>query len=245
MITVKGNYSKEDIQKLISHTKRAIAGTEPDKYGIATRFWSAVAHSLFQSIFNAFLVKSNHGVDDLGVSWKDLDPKTKAYGRKDARHYLTLYDNRAVKTPSLRVRPTLPPAVNRAWGGRWLGLYLRFDNQQLAGGSTWDYFKAKGYPTLMGLTQNLQLPLLNQSGALQQSLFPMPLSGGIYVPFDKNQIFRMERGKLTIGTKRPHIIALDKDRPLWPKSIGPWLSKAVSAGRDAIYEQLPNALAQL
>jgi hypothetical protein len=249
MIVIKGNFRKEDAQKAIEHTKKVIAGLEPDTYGLGLRFWSAVSHSLFTSIFDAFLVKSNHGTDDLGLSWKDLSPEYKAYGRPDARRGLPLYDNRAVRTPSLRVRPTLNPSANRAWGGRWFALYLYLQGEEggkeIAGGNTWDLFKAKGYPTLIGLMGNLKLPLLNRTGILQRSLFPAPLTGGLYIPLDKNQIFKPENGKLTIGTKRPHIGDIDKERPIWPKSIKPWLDKATAAGRDAIVEYLPTLLEQI
>lgn len=251
MNTVRGNYTKETLNRAISHIKGVVTGKEKDQFGVGLRFWSAVAHSLFSDIFQAFLTKSTHSTDELGQSWKDLSPEYKAYGRPDARRGLQLYDNRAVNTPSLRVRPTLSPDANRAWGGRWLGILLGIDalesdsSKHIAGGSTWKYFKAKGYPTLKGLTRSMKLPILNKTGTLQRSLFPSPLSGGIYIPLDANQIFRPGSGTLTIGTKRPHIDAIDRDRPLWPKSIGPWLSKAVGKGRDVLYQELPLVLEQL
>lgn len=252
MIVVKGNYPPEKIRRLVQHTSKSIAGLEPDKYGLAAKYWAAVTHSLFESIFAAFLEKSKHGVDELGGFWKDLSPEYKAYGRPDARENLALYDNRAVLHPNLRVRPTLPPSANRQWGGRWLGLYMRLflgvDGKtagQIAGGSTWDKFKAMGYPTLIGLTQNMKLPLLNRTGALQRSLFPAPLSGGLYFPLDKNQIVRSSPGKLVIGAKHPNLKAIDAERPLWPKNISKWLNRANGAGRDAVYNELPQVLNQI
>lgn len=246
--------SFQKITNLVYHTQRAIVGLEPDTHGLGERYWSAVAHSLFSSIFAAFLAKSRHEEDDLGQSWKDHDPKTKAYNRPDARKNLKLYDNRAVRTPSLPVRPTLPPAVNKQWGGRWFGLWLQLTSRhgqgdstagKIAGGSTWEHFKALGYPTLIGLTRNLNLPLLNKTGTLQRSIFPAPLSGGVYIPIDSNQIYRREDGKLTIGTRLSYAVAVDKARPLWPKDIGPWLDQANAAGRDALHQQLEIVLKQL
>ena len=245
--TIKGDFPPSKIKELVTHTSRAICGTEPDRYRVAERFWSAVAYSLFESIFTAFLTKSRHEVDELGLSWKDLDPKTKAYSRPDARTGLALYDNRAVRHPGLRVRPTLPPGINKQWGGRWLALYMNVfsENGAAAGGSTWDYFKAKGYPTLIGLTRDMKLPILNKTGTLQRSLFPAPLAGGIYVPIDQNQIFRLSGNRLTIGTKRPGVTAIDKERPLWPKDTSRWRARALEAGRDALYEFFPQLLTQL
>ena len=228
------------MSKLANYVRDVLAGKREDEFGIAIRYWSAVAQSLFDSIFLAFVIKSNHGSDNLGNSWKDLSRNTKAYGRKDAREGLTLYDNRAVKTPSLKVRPTLPPNINKQWGGRWFGLfvYMRGDKQG-AGASTWEHFKAKGYPTLRGFTRNMKLPILNRTGVLQRSLMPFPLQGGISVPNDPNQIFRYEAGRLEIGSRFPYIETLSKDRPVWPFKMRPWIDKAHEAGRDAMFEYLP------
>jgi len=239
---IKGDFPPEKIKEVIHHSVLAVAGRVPDKYQIGLKFWSAVAHSLFDSIFTAFLIKSRHEVDELGQSWKDLDPKTKAYSRPDARQYFPTYDNRAVRHPKLRVRPTLPPDINRQWAGRWYGLFLHLDSREIAGKSTWNYFKAKGYPTLLGLTKNLKLPLLNKTGKLQRSLFPAPLSGGFYLPLDRDQIFQVKPGVLRMGVRHQGIEAIDKDRPLWPENIGPWKSKALEAGRNAIHEAIPEIL---
>ncbi len=91
----------------------------------------------------------------------------------------------------------------------------------------------------------MKLPLLNKTGTLQRSLFPAPLSGGIYVPLDTNQIFRPGKGRLEIGTKRPGITEIDKQRPLWPKNISKWITKATGSGRDAVYEYLPTILPRI
>lgn len=247
---IRGNFTPEEISHLVRYTAKCIKGTVPDHHRIGERFWSAVAHSLFESIFTAFLAKSRHERDDLGLTWKDLDPKTKAYSRPDARSGLTLYDNRAVHNPSLRVRPTLPPSVNKAWGGRWLGILMSYgieteQGKQQAAGSTWEYFKAKGYPTLYGLTYNMKLPILHKSGSLQRSLFPAPLKGGIYIPLDPNQVCDISRGKLSIGTRRPGVEHVVEKRPLWKKRPRPWIAKALDAGREAVWEHFPQLLIRL
>ena len=250
MAAIRTNLTAREIKHLVAYTKRCIAGTVPDHYRVGERFWSAVAYSLFESIFASFLAKSSHKVDELGQSWKDLQPTTKAYNRPDARKGLTLFDNRAVNTPSLRVRPTLPPSVNKAWGGRWLGILLSLEGSSdsaanIAGGSTWEYFKALGYPTLIGLTENLKLPILNKTGALQRGLFPAPLKGGMYFPLDPNQVCEIGKGSLTVGVKHTGIEAITKERPLWPKNTGLWMSRALGAGRDAMWEYFPKLLVRL
>lgn len=248
---IRGNFTPQEINHLVRYTAKCIRGTVPDHYRVGERFWSAVAHSLFESIFSAFIIKSNHGKDELGISWKDLKPETKAYSRSDARSSLTLYDNRAVNTPSLRVRPTLPPAINKAWGGRWLGILMKYNmeteaGKQIAAGSTWEYFKAKGYPTLIGLTKNMKLPILRKTGALQRSLFPAPTKGGIYIPLDPNQICDIGRGTLTVGTRIPYAEAVAEKRPLWKKRASKlWIDRALDAGRDAVWDYFPKLMIRL
>lgn len=247
---IQGNFTPQEIAHLVRYTAKCIKGTVPDHHKVGQRFWSAVARSLFESITTAFIAKSRHERDDLGVMWKDLDPKTKAYGRPDARLGLTLYDNRAVHNPSLLVRPTLPPSVNKAWGGKWLGILMHFgieseQQKSMAAGATWELFKAKGYPTLIGLTSDMRLPIMRRTGSLQRSLFPAPMKGGIYIPIDPNQICEIGRGKLTLGTKSPGARYSNETRPFWKKRPKKWIDKALDAGREAVWDYFPKLLIKL
>lgn len=237
--------SPEKVRRAIQLAYQAISGEAPDRYGIAERFWSAVAHSLFSSIFIAFLAKSRHERDELGFQWIDHKPRTKAYSRPDARRSLSLTGPKR--------RPTLSDSQDRAWRGRFRAIYARLavrmterDARAIAAASAWNWVKDHmGAETLLSLTRGMLLPILNRTGTLQRSLFPAPLVRGSYRPIDPNQVYRPAPGSLEIGTRVPYTLAVDRARPVWPKRISLWLARAVQAGRDAVLEYLPEVLQRM
>ena len=248
---VSGPYPPKKVKELVAHMVRALGGQDADRWGFRERYWGAYAHSIFSSVFKAFLVKSQHGTDELGNNWEDLKLKTKAYGRMDARSGFQLFDNRAVRHPDLRVRPTLPPNINRQWAGFWLGNFRWYSlnksgkneySKRLAGKFAWGYFKSKGYPTLLELTASLDLPILNSTGTLQRSLFPAPLSRGVYFPIDPNQVYKPRGTTLTIGTKVPYAEYVTMKRNIWPDNTSVWHKRASVAARDALYQYFPEVL---
>lgn len=253
-IDVPGSYDSDEVKELVRHMTKAIAGREPDKYGFSERYWAAFAHSMFSDIFRAFLIKSSGGTDELGDSWEDLKIRTKAYNRPDARIGLRLFDNRAVHTPSLWVRPTLDPAANKKWAGFWVSNFLFYSlnksgknefSKRLSAKFAWGYFKSRGYPTLLGLTSDLTLPILNKTGTLQRSLFPAPLSRGVYFPIDPNQVYKHAGGRLTIGTKVPYADYVSMKRKIWPDDTSVWESRASTNARNAIFEYFPEVMRRL
>ena len=58
MNTVRGDYTKETLNRAISHIKGVVTGKEKDQFGVGLRFWSAVAHSLFSDISKPSLLKA-------------------------------------------------------------------------------------------------------------------------------------------------------------------------------------------
>ena len=244
-ITVDASLSREKLGALCEHVYNCIAGREADTYGIAKRFWSAFAYSMFKSIWEAFLDKRDHKRDELGNRWKDLAPSTKAYSRMDARKDLTLQGP--------KTRPTLTPEQDRVWRGRFYGIYKRLavhmqekEAKSIASSAAWDYVKKQmGADTLINMLKNKAIPILHRTGALQRSLFPAPLSSGEYTPLDAQQVYQQGRGILTLGTKVPYAADVDKERPLWPEKIPLWMERAIGAGRDAVYEYLPTIIHQI
>jgi len=244
-IHIRANISAKKLTALVKHVQAVILGKEIDKYGFAKRFWGAVAHSMFTSIYDAFLIKSSGGTDELGFKWIDLHPKTKAYSRPDARRGLHL--------PGPKSRPTLTPAQDRAWRGLfvrlWHRLELHMDSdsaRDIAAASAWirvkDFY---GATTLIEMLRDAKLPILNKTGALQASLFPAPLANGTYSPINPDQVYRATSGSLTIGSKLPYAAYVDEKRPLWPDKAIVWVDRATAAGRDALHTHLPTVIKQL
>jgi hypothetical protein len=267
-------YTKKQVEEIMAGGVRAINGRGPDIHGFARVFQGAVAYSLFSSIHQAFLIKSDLSVDELGSRWRDLKPKTKAYSRMDARAHLDL--------PGPKYRPTLTDAQDRVWRGIYARILRkkrgrgftsakerkgmskkeyketvserRSAANSIAAGAAWIFVKEHmGAFTLLQECQ-VKIPVNQRTGRLVQSLEPAPLMGdGSYRPINSDQVIRgsgtgvtvsVPNSTLTIGTKVPYSEYVDKQRPLWPRRIGVWMDRATDAGRDAILEHLAKIVAE-
>jgi len=231
---IRTDLSREKIAEVLRRATSAIIRGTPDYKGFSRVFYGAVAQSLFESIYSAYLDKSGHLTDDLGVSWDDLEASTKAYGRLDAREGLSL--------PGPPGRPTLNKFHDRIWRSLFVLTFHKLKGRlgeetarKIAASTAWNEVKSLGASTLISLLKSKRIPLMIRSGRLLESLKPVPLGAdGGYRPQHPDQIMRVRRSGLTLGTKVPYAIFADAKRPLWPKYIGPWLSKAVDRGRDAV-----------
>lgn len=262
--TVRTRFTKREVQAIIQNGIRAVNSAGPDSYGFARVFWGAIAQSLFLSIHTAFLAKSNHGSDELGLSWVDLTPQYKTYGRMDARVGIPL--------PGPKYRPTLTPAQDKAWRGVFARIAFKLNRSltskkqrqslsrkeldvlrgkkrrqgmDIAAASAWIFVKEHmdAHP-LIELCPPRKVPLLVKTHRLVDSLEPAPLaSDGSYHPLNQDQVFRVRGGELTLGTRVPYAEYLDPKRPLWPRDISIWMDRATEAGRDAIQERLAQVLA--
>jgi hypothetical protein len=240
--SVKTRYTKAQVAAILRNGTRAIHGAGPDTYGFAKVFYGAIAHSLFASIYAACIAKSQHGRDELGFRWVDLKPETKAYSRKDARA--------GVPLPGPKYRPTLTPAQDKAWRGRFAGVMRHLEKKgvgsspEISAGSAWNFVKERlGAMPLIDILREKKIPLLAESGDLLQSLAPAEISAdGQYRRTNYKQIFRVSKGALTVGTAVPHATAVDRVRPLWPKDISVWMDRAVGAGQSAILSRLSAVL---
>lgn len=267
-------YTRRQVEAILRNGIDAVNGRGPDTYGFARVFCGAIAYSLFNSIHTAFLAKSAHGQDDLGFSWVDLTPKYKAYGRLDSRAGFSL--------PGPKYRPTLTAAQDRVWRGifarimhklKGRGFSSRKERQRLsrkeyrevvkarrqsavatAAGAAWNFVKDHmEATTLIELCRDVQVPILQKTHRLVDSLEPAPLLGdSSYRPTNSDQIFghrsvpgstiSVPNSSLILGTRVPYAEYVGKKRPLWPSHLGIWMDRAISAGRDAVNERLVEVL---
>lgn len=233
---------------LVESLGSVISGDAPDPHGIKEVFWSAFAHSLATSVHNSFIIKSSHGTDELGEKWPDLDPKTKAYSRKEGREGLPLY--RGKPTPYGNThRPTLTKEQDKEWRRVYV-MRVAFLRTQMgekeslsaAAAMAWDHVKkAMGAKTILDYAKGRILLLLQRSGELEKSLRPGNFTGDKYDP-PENQISRIEKNGLTWGTSIPYANRVSKKRPLWPKKIDPWITHGVEAGIIAVVKKLKDIL---
>lgn len=239
-VTVKTHKSAQQIRELVDLFGKIIAGRSPDRLGLAETFWSAVIFSLSTSIYQAYLKKSSHQADDLGNTWQDHTPQTKAYSLPSLRTGLSL--------PGPLTRPTLTEHQDKLWRYIYASKLAYFRTQmdeaeasQLAAKMAWSTVKRHGAQTLLELTKHLQAPLLNKTGALLASLTPGIYSGGIYHP-PEHQIYRRTPSELTYGTDIPYAARVAEKRPLWPVDIQPWIDRAVEFGLQAVLHHVTTVL---
>jgi hypothetical protein len=236
-----------EVANLIESLGDVLAGNKPDPHHIADAFWSAFAHSLAMSVHAAFIAKSQHGKDELGQSWPDLDPKTKAYSRPDARKGLPLYKGKPTEYGNTH-RPTLSPSQDKQWRAIFVSR-LAFLRTQMSEDAAmrqaailaWSVLKSRGATTILDYAKNRTVLLLQRSGRLEKSLRPGSISGDLYSPPD-GQVFRRDKNSLTWGTAVEYANRVSVKRPLWPKNIDVWIRRGIDAGVLAIIKKLKESL---
>lgn len=253
---VKTKATRAEVVKLIRDLPGILTGTKKSGFAIHKIFWGAVAHSLFTSITEAYVSKSQGGADDLGNDWEDLTQYTKAYKvpanegnvpQSIVRRRKKNLKGGAGNRTGLGI---LTPGEYKEWR-RIFGViyhsykdkYGEVEAKQMAGQIAWTQLKEAGASTMWDVLGNRTVLILRRTDRLIKSLSPGnfdPSSG--YRKSCKDQIFILSRGKIILGTNVPYAEMHNKTRPIWPENIDEWLDKAVEAGTDAIYERLGEIL---
>lgn len=181
-------------------------------------------------IRQAFIVKSRGGTDEAGERWQPLSPKTVAYGRRGGR---TRGESRRSSTPS--------QALNSRQQARWWDLYRQGiaifkGNKPSAARRAWAILKTEGAPTILSKYGNREVEILRDTGLLLNSLSPGTAS--------PDQVFRVGRGEVIIGTNRKGAAAHHTGVPgrlpqrrLWPapnKWPASWWKDIQTQARDGL-----------
>jgi hypothetical protein len=255
---IQTKLKRSEVRKIIRQLPGMISGRIPSRFGFHKIFWGAVAESLFRSIYDAYLDKSQGGADELGQTWPDLKQHTKAY----KRHVTEGGTSKSVITIRNRNRSRdregnrkgygiLTAAQYRLWRRIFGAIYHKNEFKMgdvaarvLAGQIAWTRLKKEGALTMWDTLGHRKLLILrSQKDVLFKSFTPGkfdPSTG--YKKGNKNQVFIVNRGKVTIGTSVPHANYVSLRRPLWPSNIDEWLSRATEAGRDAVIARLEEVL---
>lgn len=229
-INISTTKSKAKVSKMIRDLPLMLSGKKNDIYGVRNAFWSGFAHSLYVSIFRAYLHKSRLSKDELGNSWPDITPETKAY-------------RRAKKTPGRL--GLLSSSQRKEWWKiykKYKAIFLSKKNSQkqakvLAAKKAWVEIKKQGGQTKIARYGNEKFPVLIDKGKLLASLTPGSFNGTQYRPRTRNQVFNITRYGLEMGTRVRY--AQDHHQPkrqgfpqrrLWPVNMKPWLQNAMKAG---------------
>jgi hypothetical protein len=182
------------------------------------------------NIKQAFLIKARGGTDAAGLSWPKLSKKTVAYSR---RHPGVLFPGaqRALYAPSWMLKEKQRVRwwqLYRQYGGTGgAGTHFHAGHNPYAARLAWRIVKAEGGKTLLGEYGDVQVEILRDKGLLYNSLSPgIPAMGhavpAFAVPNGPDQVFRIERAAVIVGTNRKHArthhdgLGNVPQRKLWP-----------------------------
>jgi hypothetical protein len=88
-----------------------------------------------------------------------------------------------------------------------------------------------------------KLLILRVSDTLFKSLAPGWLVGDDYKP-PENQLYKLTRGGLELGTQVHYAQAVHKHRPLWPDELDHWLSHAIDVALGNTLERLATQMSR-
>jgi len=245
IITTK--LTKAEVRNIISLVPGIIRGRERDPHNLHNKFWGAVALSMYESLHDAFDDKSQGGQDELGHSWDDITERTKAYSRP-------IYPGEMPRRIRLNAKRQdtiglLSPEEYKRWKLIFAIIYNK-DKDKLgdaeakvkAAKVAWKKLKEEGAQTKIDVLGSRNLLILRNTERLYRSFLPGKLSTHSYRKYNKDQIYIVEKGAITIGTKVEYATDVFKKRPLWIGDLSPWIAKASRAGMKRIVNYLKDIL---
>lgn len=193
---------RSDLIAFLTRLPMMLAGKSPDTTrGGVRAILIRVGMVALSIIRDAFEVKAQGGTDDAGLKWRPLKPESIAYGR---RHHGLVRDTH------WRYRPS--QMLSGAERTHWWALYKQRKgwykgDKAHAAASAWVALKQTGARTILSVYGSKVVEILKDTGRLFASLSP-----GLK---NKDQIFKIEPGQVTVGTSVEYAAAQHKTRPLW------------------------------
>ena len=231
------------------------ARTKPERI-LRNTFFAAVVVSLFEQIHQAYQDKSEGSTDSVGKTWRDLDPKTKAYWKPEARKkYMSR--NQKSKLKNRETRGLLTKSQDKAWRKKFAEVMWKaesagaddMDSKVKAAKIAWAVAKNMGAETLIDTLGEQRIPIMVESGTLLKSLAPGKVHGraaskrgfkGKYKKAHKNQVAIYEKGTIEVGTNVEYANAAAVLREFLPEDIDLWYDIAVEDASDAIHATIEN-----
>jgi len=185
--------------------------------------------------------------NDLGNSWDDITERTKAYSRP-------IYPGEVPRRIRLNERRTdtiglLSPTEYKKWKQIFGRIFYTnreklgdAEAKAIAGRIAWDTLKKAGAQTKIDVLGSRDLLILRNTDRLYRSFLPGKLSTHSYRKFNKDQVYIVEKGAITVGTKVDYASDVFDERPLWIGDLSPWIAKAARAGMERITKYLKETL---
>lgn len=248
---VKTRLKFSELKRVLRDFPLIIAGKKQDIRGIRRAYWSGFANSMFHDIQVAFDLKANLQADELGDTWPDLSPTTKAYSRPARQGDLTEQEKRNLR--NYRTKGLLDAQQTRIWKGFFNRQRMKLLREgaappvatNIAAVQAWAFIKSQGGSTKMDRLGFRKLQVLKDFKKLYKSLSQGTFNGYEYKPPNNVQIFKITRTGLELGTRDKkasyHHHGIPNKLPqrrLWPKNLSIWTNRASIAGNKAAIEQL-------
>lgn len=224
--------TRAQVRRAIMKAVAAASGRGSDAQEAADAMQVRLGMTALTYIRQAFVVKSRGGTDAAGLKWPPLSPKTIAYSRRHPG--VPKASERAPYRPSWMLSEK---QRKRWWDIYRIGLARFKGDRSAAAKMAWKIVKDEGGKTLLGEYGNTSVLILRDIGLLLNSLSPGVSPGSV-----ENQVFRVGRGEVIVGTNRKGASAHHEgisgrlpQRRLWPEPSqwpAEWWADLSSQGRQ-------------
>lgn len=215
-----------------------LSGKGGDPSGDVERLLRALGVEALSIVREAFVVKSRGGVDEAGISWPPLSPRTIAYGR---RHPGLSAKRKAAAKKGRPGRPLLTAAQDKLWRGvftstaRHLASTGEKNATAQAAAMAWAMVKRQGGKTILLEYGGVKVEVMRDTGRLLSSLSPG----------STDNLLRVGQGEVVVGTnvvyaRRQHEGNAARKLParrLWPEADGwpaVWWDRLGDVLRDGV-----------
>ncbi|MDE2097160.1 MAG: hypothetical protein KGL39_07930 [Patescibacteria group bacterium] len=213
MPEIHSRLDHKQAEAILTTLPALLSGHAPDPTGLVRQLQLALGVQAISLVRQAFVTKSRGGTDEAGITWKPLDQRYVAYGRR--------HPGLKRKKPGERPRGLLTAKQDERWRKIFAMTYrvLRtkgMPDEQARGNAAanaWNVLKAEGAKTILDTYGKAPVEIGRDTGRLLNSLSPGV--GG--ASGNADQVFRTEPGAVIVGTNVKYAAPFHARRPLWPK----------------------------
>jgi hypothetical protein len=213
-VTFRG--TREDLAGFLRTLPAVLAGNAPDPHGIGQGLKLRLGVALLSKVQQAFIAKSRGGTGEDGITWPALKRETVAQRRSPAG------ERKALGVGGKRVRGLLTPAQDKRWrlifARQKASLQARYglgdaEAAAVAAKVAWATLKREGARTKLEALGGRQVDMCRDTNRYFGSLAP----GVEDRPSGADgQVFRVEPGRVVVGSNVEYAAAQHQRRPLWP-----------------------------
>ena len=228
MDQARATSNRQQLRELLGNLPMLLSGrSNPIGAGerVRTAALKAGAVELLSIIQEAFIAKARGGTDEAGISWKPLDRKTVAYGR---RHPGLASARGAAKGKGRASRPLLTDAQDSVWRAVYAQSLRRLGSAEAAA-AAWAVVKGMGGKTILAEYGGVTVEIGRDTGRLLNSL-----TAGT-----PDSLMEILRNSVVVGTNVEYAGYFHAKRPLWPDRLPDvWQERVAQAMATGLMQAL-------